>query len=594
MSKSILLQEKAPRDFDSRLPIITERELQGILEHAPELRQHLETSPINVSMRDISGRLGTSSSQDDVIDGAGFKIFGFAEALKSFSVSQTKTSIMSVDTSTQVEGTVTTGICSTKNESKVVGGDLTDNSSEGEVKVLRYMSVAQDLGGDTEGVTRTKRKSSSEGDSDKNSQGLEDSDLMFKSANEDYVTVYDTDIVREPSDGKPSGEMVISETSVELCDPPSLEETSQTLTLTSFSSGSGSQSTNQSSQTDFTDSDLVHTPFQESTKRPSHEVIKSGDTSDANALDLSVQNIKHLEEHLAKSKDALESSNRRRDNLLAMNRSLKELLQDQLGKTQDELASSKDTIEKLKTYSKECSVFILDEVKRRFESKKNDVIESTSKTMRDKFEQEKARLVDLLSKEELQRVQFSEELENIRMEKETLEGKYKEETDKLRLTLEDCKTKLEEQQSLTTKQYESKTRSDEDQQIRFNAIISKLKKEKEQAMNVAHEKLRSIEMELVKEREKTGLLTCENENLQQGTKLEAERFCERENELLASLQKAERNLEDMQSSFEQKEKQFGKRIEEEKSRALLLLEVERQMWEAEREKEKSAEVEQPE
>lgn len=591
-----LSQERVLREFDSRLPIITERELQAIFEHAPELREQLDTASINVSMSDVSGRLGTSSLEVSA-DSTTVKNIGFIELLKSFekgfSTSQTKSSAMCVDASTTMEDIELEGIFPAQSGRHNIDTDLAENSSEGDGKELTFISMAQNLAEDKERNTQTKRKSSSEGDSDKNSQGLEDSDLMFKSANEDYVTVYDTDVERSTGDAKVAGQMVVSGTSVELCDPPSLEETSQTLTLTNFSSGSGSQSTDQGSQTDFSD-ELIHSPFQESVKRASHELIKSAKNSDSKTLDLTLQNIKHLEEHLAQSKEALEVSNRKRDNLLTVNNNLKELIKKELDKTHKDLASTKELTEKTKTCLKEYSLFILDEVKKLFESEKSTVVEMVSKTIREECEQEKNQLLDQLRQKKLESIQFCEELEKLRTEKEILSIKHKEETGNLLSSLEDYKMKLEEQQSMTAKQQESKSRFDEDQQIRFNAIITKLKKEKEQAVNLAHEKIRIIESELARESDKTRTLTRENEDLRQAKQLEAETFCEREKQLSSFLQKAEKDVDEMRMMLKQKEEQFEKTFEEEKSRALLVLEVERQMWEAEREKEKAAVAEQPE
>ena len=248
----------------------------------------------------------------------------------------------------------------------------------------------------------------------------------------------------------------------------------------------------------------------------------------------------------------------------------------------------------LPIYSEENSVFVLEEVVKLFEIEKCTLSESVSKSIREEYEVEKNQLFDTLQRKELERDQFRDEIEKLRTEKEIIAIKHKEEIGNLLSAMEDYKIKLEEQQSMTAKQHESKIRFDEDQQMRFNAIITKLKKEKEQAMNLAHDKLKRIEVELAQEIEKTRTLKCENENLLKAKQLEAETFSEREQQITSLLKKAENNLDEMRITSKQKEELFEKRVQEERSRALLMLEVERQMWEAEKEREKADIEEQPE
>lgn len=589
----VMFQERVPRDFDERLPIITERELQVILDNAPELRSHLESASISVSMKDLSGRLGSCITDDDHTDGPSVNNI---EALKSFdkdfSVSQTKISAMCVDAFTTTEDEDHERIFKFENRREETVTVLAANASEEDCKELAFMSIGQDLAKEKEGSTETSRKNSSEGESKRNTSMLEDSDIMFKSANEDYVTVYDSDYEKALRDANVSNQMVVSGTIVELCDHPSLEETSQTLTITNPSSGSGSQSTEQGSQTDF--NEILHLPFQESSKRPSHEESKSADSSDSKTLGFTLQSIEHLEEHLALSRKELESSNRKRDSLQTKNKKLIALLKKELGETRKMLTSTKEMTAKLKTYSEENSVFVLEEVVKLFEIEKCTLSESVSKSIREEYEVEKNQLFDTLQRKELERDQFRDEIEKLRTEKEIIAIKHKEEIGNLLSAMEDYKIKLEEQQSMTAKQHESKIRFDEDQQMRFNAIITKLKKEKEQAMNLAHDKLKRIEVELAQEIEKTRTLKCENENLLKAKQLEAETFSEREQQITSLLKKAENNLDEMRITSKQKEELFEKRVQEERSRALLMLEVERQMWEAEKEREKADIEEQPE
>ena len=73
---------------------------------------------------------------------------------------------------------------------------------------------------------------------------------------------------------------------------------------------------------------------------------------------------------------------------------------------------------------------------------------------------------------------------------------------KLSLVLNEFKSKLDEHEGAAQKLQGSKSRYEEDQQIRFNAIMMKLKREKESALFQAQEKIKEL-TQCVQEKEES-------------------------------------------------------------------------------------------
>ena len=101
------------------------------------------------------------------------------------------------------------------------------------------------------------------------------------------------------------------------------------------------------------------------------------------------------------------------------------------------------------------------------------------------------------------------------------------------MTVNEYKTKLEEHESAAQKVQESKSRYEEDQQIRFNAIMMKLKREKEQAVLQAQEKIKELKKLVEQQENDIKSLMMEKERVTGEYEHEREVFCGREQELLA-------------------------------------------------------------
>ena len=95
--------------------------------------------------------------------------------------------------------------------------------------------------------------------------------------------------------------------------------------------------------------------------------------------------------------------------------------------------------------------------------------------------------------------------------------------------------KLRSTKGAVQKVQENKSRYEEDQQIRFNAIMMKLKREKENALFQAHEKIKELTQCVEQQEKDIKSLMMEKENVTGEYEQARGGFCLREQELLAGI-----------------------------------------------------------
>jgi len=515
--------EKPPRPFDEQLPIITERDFQELQEQIPELAAYLETSSVSVSMKDETGKesclqmeelesLNTMSQLRGLLecrtsDGVGDqKTASFVEMSSSEKATQ-----MSLDASTKVEW-------SCEKEEKTPVQELQGNqfystigipvvsevTNVGKENVREETSQCAD-----DDKTKEQKKSGSDSASEKSSGLDEDSDSVFRSAHEDYVTVFGADLAVNVNENdlrpdiQPVG--VLQEDCTAL-----LDDASQTTTLAS----SGSQSlTDHSTQTEHSsDSNLLiaESGSQESCGKGSLDVERI-ERTDQPMLNEMVERLKQAEEKLRTTQESLESASSQREKLHHVNVKVRDCL--------------KQEFEVFRQCLNECKKVIID-----LESKiKEDVLVAVASVQQkgDFFRENVSGIVSRRTRDE-----FEKELAQLQTEKETTESLHKEEMQKLSLVLNEYKSKLDEHEGAAQKLQESKSRYEEDQQIRFNAIMMKLKREKESALFQAQEKIKELTQCVQEQEENLKSVMMEKEKVTEEYEQAHGAFLAREQELL--------------------------------------------------------------
>ena len=538
--------EEPPRPFDEQLPIITDRDLQELREQIPELATLLQSSSINISMKDDTRKTSFSQSEElenlsalQFAEGLGTRTSGSIlekkETETSFGEmsSSQKATQMSIDASTQVEWTCEEEKTPVK-EGQGVPFYSTQHTLEKNGQDER--NECSDDNGSHE------RKKSSSDTASERSSALDDSDLIFRSAHEDYVTVFDADLgVNLEGDQhgniQPVGEL--QEDCAAL-----LDDASQTPTLT----GSATQSTDHSTQTEHSsDSNLT---IQESGLEEfcegglvvsEHKSFESTDQPKANEL---VERLEQLEEQLRTTQSALENAFSQKEQLRQVSTEVRDCLVGEVEVIRQGIEECRQVLVGLKSKMKEDVFVAIASLQQKGDLYRESVIENTTKKLRAEYEkelvqlnmqfkQEKAAFLQLKSELEFENNAILEELKQLQSEKETSESKHREEAEKLSLIVSEYKAKIEEHEGVAQKVQENKSRFEEDQQIRFNAIMMKLKREKESALSQAQEKIKVLR-ECIEQQEKDiKSLVMEKEKVVEEYEQERDVFCTREQELLA-------------------------------------------------------------
>ena len=547
--KCALLQDKPPKGFDELLPIITERDLQELQEQIPELSTYLDSSPINISMKDETGNVsGLQSEEHKNLETIQFQpMFVGSRTVESMtykkassvvtemSVSEDKATQMSMDASTQVEWTVEEDECPTSKAEPELQVLSTQNLAFKEERTeLSSKAADQETvwTGDGNG-THERKKSSSDSAS-------EESDLVFRSAHDDYVTVFETDLEGDPQERDvPLVSQLVGECQ-EQC-AALLNEASQTTTLTS----SGTPSTDQSTQTEHSFDD--NWPVQESgIQRGLSQTDleqQASDRSRQTSLDNMVERLSHLEACLSNTQEVLERTSAEKQQLQQANSNVREFVCRELQAIHNCLSKEKRLISEWDLQIKEDILEGISKVREIQEKDHNYIVQSITQRTKEEcekkmtqlnleFEKEKNVFLEDKEKLECEKIEILKQLDQLRIDKETSEIQQQEESQKLTSLVEEYKAKLDEQQGTAQKVQENKSRFDEDQQIRFNAIIMKLKREKEQALSQAQEKLNELKSLLEQQEEGMKVLVMEKENIAQERKREHDEFCRREEDLL--------------------------------------------------------------
>lgn len=582
--------EKQPRVFDEQLPVITDGDLQQLHCEIPELATFLENSSTNVSMKEETGR--TSFWQDKEFDNlstAQFQMFlgaktsggAFEKKLSSsveMSTSQ-KATEMSIDASKQIEWTC--------QEEKTPVQDHAPVHEPNKVasEILREIDECV-----KDSNVNERRKSNSDTSSEKSS-ALEDSDLIFRSAHDDYVTVFGADFVANADDAsaQPVGERQ------EDCSAL-LDDASQTPTLVR----SMTQSTDRSSQTEQgSECSLqlrvsgVEEPLQKSSKILGEKLMQ--DSKQQQARNEVAKKIEQLENELRTAQSTLENEFSQRGRLQQAHAKVKDCLKKEFEVIRQNLIECKQVTIDLASCVNRDVVAMMASFQEKGEFYWNAITESTSNQSREEFERKLAQLgaqfekertafFELNSKLELENGRLRDDLKRYETDRERSEAQYKEEVDNLSLVIKEYKTKIEEQEGTAMKIQGNKSRYEEDQQRRFNAIMMKLKQEKESALFQAQEKIREL-TKCVEELEKdVKCLEMEKDKLARECQQSQDAFCGREQELLNALQEKDAKIQEADILLQNKEAEFLEQLDKEKASTLTLLQLERQMWEAERKK----------
>lgn len=517
--------KKLPRPFDEQLPIITERDFQELQEQIPELAAYLETSSVSVCMKDKTGKESCLQMEELESLNATSQLQGLLERRTSDGVRDQKTASfvemsssekatqMSLDASTKVEW-------SCEKEEKTAVQELQGNQFYSTIGIP-VVSEVTNVGKDSvreetsqcadDDKTKVQKKSSSDSASEKSSGLDEDSDSVFRSAHEDYVTVFGADVAVNLNENdlrpdiQPVG--VLQEDCTAL-----LDDASQTTMLAS----SGSQSlTDHSTQTErSSDSNLLITEssLQESCGKGSldAEIVERTGQPMVNEM---VERLKHVEEKLRTTQESLGSASSQREKLHHVNVKVRDCFKQEFEVFRQCLNDCKKVLLDLEAKIKEDVLTAVASVQQKGDFYRENVSGVVSKRTRDEFEkelaqissqfeQEKNVLEKVKSKLELEKSKLLEELKQYQTEKETTESLHKEEMQKLSLVLNEFKSKLDEHEGAAQKLQGSKSRYEEDQQIRFNAIMMKLKREKESALFQAQEKIKEL-TQCVQEKEES-------------------------------------------------------------------------------------------
>lgn len=557
---TFLLQEKPPRSFDEQLPIITDRDLQELKDGIPELSSYLESSSINISMKDESGK--TSFLQSEELENFSsvmqFPMISESRTNESvtdkkvtssvvdMSSSESKATQMSMDASTQVEWT-----CSDSDSIP-----LQESQSPTESEFMKNVpdkneqanvSKQENTEGCTDNESNERKKSNSDTASEKSSV-LDDSDLVFRSAHEDYVTVFDADLAGDLEEKEPTVDTQPVGKVQEDCSAL-LDDASQTPTLAS----SGTQSIDHSTQTEGSSDGSWPPPVQETGLQDFGEEAaltsdhQSFERTSKSATDEMVLRIEHLEEKLRTSQGSLEKANSQKENLQQLNTKVKDCFKGEFDVLRQCLNDSKKLMLEWDSKLREDVIKTLRNLQQKGDLFREQLIQNVTERTRDEFqrelvhlnsqfEQEKSAFLEMKNKLEVEKDGILNELKQVQAEKERSEIQHQEENEKLSMIVNQCKAKLEEHEGAAQKLQESKSRYEEDQQIRFNAIMMKLKREKEYAVLQAQEKIKELKQLVEQQENNMKSLVMEKERVTGDYEQARDAFCGREQELLAGVQ----------------------------------------------------------
>lgn len=580
--------EKQPRAFDEQLPIIMDRDLQQLQEQTPELRTFLENSSFNVSMKDESGKASFLQSELETFssphftEGFGTRTSETEKAAFSDLSSSQKATQMSIDASTQVEWTCDEEKTPVVEEREVQLCATQHVPVVNEPTKVSNKNMQEENTECSDGNESLERKKSSSDTASEQSSALDDSDLVFRSAHEDYVTVFDADLAVNLDEGglhgdiQPVGELQENCTAL-------LDDASQTPTL----AGSITQSTDHSTQTgDSSDSNM---PILESGVE---EIFEKSDRHMENEM---VGRVKQLEEQLRSTQSSLENAFSAKEKLQQTNTKVKDCFKREFEVIRRGLREFKQVILDFESKVKDDVVVAVGNLQGKEDLCRKTVIESSSRRTREElegelaesnvqFEQERSTFVELKSKLEFENCKIVEELKQLQADKEKSETQHRKETEKLSLIVSEYKAKIDEHEGFAQKLQESKSRYDEDQQTRFNAVMIKLKREKESALSQAQEKIKELKQCLEQKEKDIESLLMEKQKAVGDYEQACNTFCQREQELWAALQEKDSKIQEAELLIQNKQVEFLEKIEQEKASTLTLLQVERQMWEAERNK----------
>lgn len=457
------------------------------------------------------------------------------------SSSENKATQMSMDASTQVDWTCNESESSPVQEEQgpielCCAKDVPDISEQTTFLIRQETTEASKDNGSNE-----RKKSNSDTGSEKSS-ALDDSDLVFRSAHEDYVTVFDADLEeKELSPNiQPVGELQDNCTAL-------LDDASQTPTLGS----SVTQSTDHNTQTESSsDSNLttqesgLESFGKEVTLVSDRESFERSSQSIANEM---VERLEQLEEQLRTSEGCLEKANSKNETLQQVNMKVRDCVKGEFDVIRQCLNDSRQLISELDSKVKEDVLVTVSDLQQKVHLFREQMMQNAIKRTREEFErelvqlnlqfeQEKGSFLEIKSKLEREKSEIQNKLEQLQADKEKSEFQQRQENEKLSMIVNECKAKLEEHEEAAQKIQESKSRYEEDQQIRFNAIIMKLKREKEQAVLQAQEKIKELKQLVGQQENDIESLVMEKERVTGLYEQERNVFCGREQELLAGKQ----------------------------------------------------------
>ena len=459
------------------------------------------------------------------------------------SSSENKATQMSIDASTQVEWTCNESETSTAQEERGPT-ELYCATNDPDVNEQTNLIRQETTEASDDKESDERKKSNSDTGSEKSSV-VDDSDLIFRSAHEDYVTVFDTDLSgnleekKLPPDIQPVGELQDNCTAL-------LDDASRTPTLGS----SGTQSTDHSTQTDLSsDSNF---PIQESgleefgkeeTLVSDHQSFERTSQSMANEM---FDRLEQLEEQLRTSEGSLEKANSKNETLERVNSKVSDCVKGEFEVIRQCLNDSRQLILEWDSKVKEDVLVTVGNLHQKVNLFREQTMQNTTKRTREEFEreltqmnsqfeQEKGTFLEIKSKLELEKGEILNRLEQLQADKERSEFQQRQENENLIMIVNEYKTKLEEHEGAAQKVQESKSRYEEDQQIRFNAIIMKLKREKEQAVLQAQEKIKELKQIVEQQENNIKSLVMEKERVTGDYEHAREVFHGREQELLAGM-----------------------------------------------------------
>jgi len=544
--------EKPPRPFDEQLPIITDRDLQELLEQIPELSAFLESISINISMKDETGKasflqseelenLGTSPQFPVVLGRRTSESVSDKKATFTEMSSSEKLTQMSVDASTQVEWTCEEEKIPVQEEQGKQFYFTQHPPVSEQTNVLNQNVREESTECSDDNESHERKKSSSDTASEKSS-ALDD-DLVFQSAHEDYVTVFDADLAVNLDDNdlhhdiQPVGELQEDCTAL-------LDDASRTPTLAS----SGTQSTDHSTQTEGSSDGSLPTQgsgseefCKEGSSDSDHKSFERTDQSSRNEM---AERLKQLEEQLTTAECSLQTTYSQKEKLQQINTKARDCLKGEFEAIRQGLNECRQVILDLKLKVEEDVMNAAANLQQKGDLCKEAIIKNSTKRTREEckeelaqlnaqFEQERTAFLELKSKLEFENSKVLEELKQLQADKETSEAQHRQENEKLSLIVSEYKAKIDEHEGATQKLQENKSRYEEDQQKRFNAIMMKLKREKESALFHAQAKIKELTQCVEQQEKDIKSLVMEKETVTGEYEQARDAFCGREQELLA-------------------------------------------------------------